>query len=294
MANKIKPKRSYTTNSVPTTADLEVNELAINWADGIAYTKNAAGQIVSFTLGGGGGGGGFSWSAAPVAADDTAAAGSLAYDAEYLYVATGANTWKRTALESWKVGPDAPTNLVATAGDGQVSLAWTAPSVTRGELTDYEVQYSDDGGTTWTTHVEPPPAAASISQIDDGGYTWTGSGTLANPFVTSYLRSGTPSVRGGSPGNWTSSNRPAWQVTGSGTFNYTITNMVSADSDADHTLYKSTDSGSTWSLAHMFTFGPGSQTASFAVADGDIVEQRGNGSSYSSDTWVDNPTVWLE
>jgi len=54
MANKIKPKRSYTANAVPTTSDLDTNELAINWADSKAFTKNAAGNIVSVTLGGGG------------------------------------------------------------------------------------------------------------------------------------------------------------------------------------------------------------------------------------------------
>ena len=60
MPNKIKPKRSYTANAVPTTSDLDANELAINWADGKAYTKNASGNIVSVTLGGGGGGGSLS------------------------------------------------------------------------------------------------------------------------------------------------------------------------------------------------------------------------------------------
>jgi hypothetical protein len=58
MPNKIKPKRSYTANSVPLTTDLEAHELAINWADNKAFTKNAAGNIVSVTLGGGGGGSG--------------------------------------------------------------------------------------------------------------------------------------------------------------------------------------------------------------------------------------------
>jgi len=53
MANKIKPKRSFTTNSVPTTSDLDTNELAINWTDSKAFTKNASGNIVSLTLGGG-------------------------------------------------------------------------------------------------------------------------------------------------------------------------------------------------------------------------------------------------
>jgi hypothetical protein len=62
MPNKIKPKRSYTSNSVPLTTDLEAHELAINWADGVAYTKDASGQIVTVPLGGGGGGGGGSFS----------------------------------------------------------------------------------------------------------------------------------------------------------------------------------------------------------------------------------------
>ena len=57
MPNKIKPRRSYTANSVPLTTDLEAHELAINWADSKAFTKDAAGNIVSVTLGGGGGGG---------------------------------------------------------------------------------------------------------------------------------------------------------------------------------------------------------------------------------------------
>jgi hypothetical protein len=58
MPNRIKPKRSYTANSVPLTTDLETHELAINWVDGKAFTKDASGNIVSVTLGGSGGGGG--------------------------------------------------------------------------------------------------------------------------------------------------------------------------------------------------------------------------------------------
>ena len=60
MANKIKPKRSYTANAVPTTSDLDTNELAIRWdlSSPAMFTKNAAGNIVSVTLGGSGGGSG--------------------------------------------------------------------------------------------------------------------------------------------------------------------------------------------------------------------------------------------
>lgn len=48
--------------------------------------------------------------------------------------------------------PSAPTNLSGTAGNSQVSLTWTAPSVlTQTPITDYVVQYSSDNGLTWNT-----------------------------------------------------------------------------------------------------------------------------------------------
>lgn len=53
MPEQIYPRRSFTVGAVPTTAELAVNELAINWHDAKAFTKNSSGQIVSVTLGGG-------------------------------------------------------------------------------------------------------------------------------------------------------------------------------------------------------------------------------------------------
>jgi hypothetical protein len=125
--NKIKPKRSYTANAVPTTSDLDANELAINWADGKAFTKTAAGNIVSITLGGSGGGGG--------AVEDS-------------------------LLRSIFV-PPAPTGLTAVPGNASASLLWTAPTgvIAQAPITDYREQYSTDGGTTWTTFT----AAASTA-----------------------------------------------------------------------------------------------------------------------------------
>jgi hypothetical protein len=52
MPNKVKLKRSYTVGAVPLTTDLDVNEVAVNWADNKLFTKNSAGNIVSITLGG--------------------------------------------------------------------------------------------------------------------------------------------------------------------------------------------------------------------------------------------------
>ena len=129
MPNKIKPKRSYTANAVPTTSDLDANELAINWADGKAYTKNAAGNIVSLTLGGSGGG----------AVED---AGLRA-----LFV------------------PPAPTGLTAVAGNASAALSWTAPTgvIAQAPITDYTVQFSSNSGSTWTTFSRAASAAATAT-----------------------------------------------------------------------------------------------------------------------------------
>jgi hypothetical protein len=85
MPNKIKPRRSYTANSVPLTTDLEAHELAINWVDGKAFTKDASGNIVSVTLGGGGSGSGGSSSANIVEAT-TAAGFPETGDSQTLYI----------------------------------------------------------------------------------------------------------------------------------------------------------------------------------------------------------------
>jgi len=51
---KIQLKRSSVTGKIPTQADLEDGELALNTADGILYYKNNQGNISSLSSGGGG------------------------------------------------------------------------------------------------------------------------------------------------------------------------------------------------------------------------------------------------
>ena len=60
MANKILVKRSAVTSNVPTTAQLELGEIAINTYDGKMFIKkdNGTASIVEISGGGGGGGGG--------------------------------------------------------------------------------------------------------------------------------------------------------------------------------------------------------------------------------------------
>jgi len=59
MATVIKPKRSETASSVPSTSDLEVGEVAINSADQKIYTKKSDGTVVEVANAAGGASEGF-------------------------------------------------------------------------------------------------------------------------------------------------------------------------------------------------------------------------------------------
>lgn len=147
MPSKIKPKRSYTPNAVPTVSDVETHELAINWSDGKAFTKNAAGNIVSITLGGSGGGSG-----------------------------------EDTLLRSLFV-PPAPTSVTATAGNAQAVVSWTAPTgvIAQAPITDYVVQFQPAGG-SWQTFSDGTSTAtsATVTGLTNGtAYTFKVAATNA-------------------------------------------------------------------------------------------------------------------
>jgi hypothetical protein len=58
--------------------------------------------------------------------------------------------------------PPAPTSVTPTAGNAQVSLAWTAPTVLSvTPITDYTVQFSSNSGSTWTTFTRAASTATS-------------------------------------------------------------------------------------------------------------------------------------
>jgi hypothetical protein len=126
MANKVKLKRSYTANAVPTTSDLDTNEVAINWADGKLYTKNLAGNIVSVTLGGGGSG--------SIVAAASVSAFPASGSASNLYITTEDQRiwrWDATASIYVESGPtgggsgltwsSVPASATATGTAGQIA-----------------------------------------------------------------------------------------------------------------------------------------------------------------------------
>lgn len=67
--------------------------------------------------------------------------------------------------------PTAPLSVVATPGNASISLNWSAPTSNGGAtITDYEVEYSTNGGSTWFSFINGTSAAtsASITSLTNG------------------------------------------------------------------------------------------------------------------------------
>jgi titin len=91
--------------------------------------------------------------------------------ASYQYYAD--NATDGSIVISYTTGsPAAPTAVSGTAGNGSVSLLWTAPTDPgQSAISDYLVQYSSNGGSTWSSAVDMGSTAAT------GTITGLGNGT---------------------------------------------------------------------------------------------------------------------
>ena len=90
-------------------------------------------------------------------------------DGDELYKATKANNYRYATV------PDAPTNLATAPLDNAVRLTWTAPANNGGTpITDYVIQYSADGGITWSTysHIASTSTAVTIPFLTPTTYTF--------------------------------------------------------------------------------------------------------------------------
>lgn len=105
------------TTAAATPGSLVSGQIAINEADGVLFYRNGSGAVTPFT-------------------SSASLADGYVYDC-------GAYS---------SVAPSAPTALTGTAGNAQVSLSWSAPALTGGSaITDYTIQYSSNGGSSYTT-----------------------------------------------------------------------------------------------------------------------------------------------
>ena len=62
-----------------------------------------------------------------------------------------------------KAAPTVPTPPTGTLGDGLIFLVWSAPDANGDPITDYDIQYSANSGSTWTTFVDGVSAATSAT-----------------------------------------------------------------------------------------------------------------------------------
>ena len=167
--------------------------------------------------------------------------------------------------------PDAPTSVVGTAGNAQVSLVWSAPASNGGaSITDYVIQYSSSTGTTWSTFADGTSTAttATVTGLTNGS-SYIFKVAAINSAGTGNYSSASSSVQlVGAPGAPTS-------VVGT-TGDAQVSLVWSAPSSnggasiTDYVIQYSSDSGSTW-----FTFADGTSSTTTATVTG-----LTNGSSY--------------
>ena len=169
-----------TGSAAPTASDFVAGEPAWDSTNGKLYIRNAAGTMVE--IAGGGGTTELVYTAATTA--DLPATG----DASKLYVVTDTNKFFRWVdsttkyVELGPVGggdtslwnlflPPAPTNVSGTAGNAQISLTWTAPTVSvQTPITDYLLQYSTSPYTSWTTFSDgtSTSSSATVNSLANG------------------------------------------------------------------------------------------------------------------------------
>ncbi len=84
----------------------------------------------------------------------------------------GTGSWTDSALATPLAVPHAPDLPTLEPGDDQLIATWAAPTNTGGSaITGYELQYSSDGGTTWSDppiEVAAPATKAIISGLSNG------------------------------------------------------------------------------------------------------------------------------
>ena len=78
-------------------------------------------------------------------------------------------------------------NLTATPGAAQVTLAWSAPASPGGTITDYEIEFRENGTSAWTTFTD------GVSSSTGGVVTGLTNGTAYNFRVATILSTGVTS-----------------------------------------------------------------------------------------------------
>jgi large repetitive protein len=167
--------------------------------------------------------------------------------------------------------PDAPTAVIGTAGDTQVSLSWTTPASNGGAaISDYVIQYSSNSGSTWTTFADGTSTAVSATVTGlTNGTTYIFRVAATNNVGNSAYSSNSASIKvQTNPGAPTSvaGTRGSTQVI----LTWSPPSYDSGTAITDYAVQYSSNSGSTWT-----TFPHAASTATSITVNG-----LANGTSY--------------
>ena len=160
--------------------------------------------------------------------------------------------------------PVAPTGVTGTAGNTEVSLSWTAPASNGGSaITDYVIQYSTNGGTSWTPFSDGTSTAttATVTGLTNGtAYVFraaavnsvgTGTFSTASAAVTPLAFAGSPTSVSGTP------------AVGQVNLSWTAPASTGGSAITDYVIQYSTNGGTSWT-----PFSDGTSTATTATVTG--------------------------
>ncbi|MFM9137433.1 MAG: fibronectin type III domain-containing protein, partial [Actinomycetota bacterium] len=167
------------------------------------------------------------------------------------------------------VAPSAPTALLAVGGVESAALTWTAPTLTGGSpITDYVVEYSVVGTSTWTTFADGTSTSttATVTGLTNGRtYQFRVRAVSAGGTGESSLTASAPVGVPGVP-----TNLAATPLAASVRLTWTAPTQNGGSSIADYVIESSDDLGETWT-----TFADSTSTSTSATVTG-----LTNGESY--------------
>ena len=143
--------------------------------------------------------------------------------------------------------PGSPTAVVAVRGNASLAVTWAAPASTGGSpITDYQVKYSSNGGSTWTNFVHPVSTATSLTVT---GLT-NGTAYVIKVIAKNAAGSSLPSANSAPVTPATVPGIPTAVVAVSGNTQLAVTWVAPASTGGsnitDYQVKYSSNSGSTW------------------------------------------------
>lgn len=185
-------------------------------------------------------------------ADSSAAAGTTYYYVVSAVAPDGESANSAAVSAAVVTVPSAPTNLVATPGDGQVGLAWNASS----GATDYRVKRSTTPGGPYTQIATPAATTYTDTAVTNGTtYYYVVSATnIAGESANSAQVIATPTVIPTQFGTWINVTPAGVDLTSELCSNFGATSVQADPANPSHLytlfhcqgVWRSTDYGLTW------------------------------------------------